>query len=354
MIADKLRMIKQKSSEASPTLIHQNNSIPLTPYEIIQITARLNQIKPQIPQIDKLLLLHAKLPSPPPAGTNDMVKKLSDCRNILVHQLEVSDNSKKLFVMNLTQLNLLIEQVQKLFNSLVSKMKESAGITSGNINNNTNNINNSFTANTSNSNNLPNSNPLLNTNNIFIGNSPLTVASSLSSASSVSSISTINSKILKKSIVTNTHSLTAVAFDKILLQRLSLPSSDDHLVLNDNFITKFILQTEREEEILFKNENLKRRNLLIFNELKLLKNENKIKFCIQEIGGNLNILISQNNFRFIFKVSQKYPYENLIYKIEPKYRTHHKKDHYYLPKKREPKIFPFTITNILRNFDINK
>ena len=134
MITEKLRMIKSKSTEPSPVTSASNTTqIPSAPNEIAQITGRLNQIRPQIPQIDKLLLLHSKLTNPN-LGTLDLVKKLTECRNLLVSQVEIisPDYLKKPksagFLMNLSQLNLLIEQVQRLFNSLVSKMKESAGV----------------------------------------------------------------------------------------------------------------------------------------------------------------------------------------------------------------------------------
>ena len=111
MIAEKLRMIKAKSvdpvisnSVNSTTTTFNSNppaapALNLSPQEIAQISIRLQQIRPQIPQIDKLLLLHSKLTSGAPLNTADMIKKLTDCRNILVNQIEISAAGRKNFVM---------------------------------------------------------------------------------------------------------------------------------------------------------------------------------------------------------------------------------------------------------------
>ena len=393
MIAEKLRMIKQKSTETSPAnnlnapvsqaqnisqsqlSPHSISQLQATPsqaaLEISHITARLNQIRPQIPQIDKLLNLYTKLTTPPLIGSIEMVKKLTECRNILVNQLELcsvtaANTQKKSFVMNLSQLNLLIEQVQRLFNSLVAKMKESAGITGGIAKNNT----------TPNTTNTPNPHAVLNTKSSSISSissGSLSSGSSITKLSSAKSISVTNVNVRKPTNIND-------SIDKLLLKRLSIPQetadaggTDKY----DNWIKNFLFASSKEQT---RNNSakshLKQRNILILKELKLLK---KFKFIIQEIGfGILNILVSNQNYRFIFQISQKYPYDQLIYRIEQVRDRNTKRDdirdieilkddHFHnrntqsnnnpfasfitLPKQREPKTFPFTITNVLRNFE---
>ena len=125
MIAEKLRMIKTKSTEPIISSHSQNISNTatnsLSSQEITQISTRLQQIRPQIPQIDKLLSLHAKLATTPP-NTLEMVKKLTDCRNVLVNQIDSTTQQQQQaankrdtsnsFVMNLSQLNLLIDTLE--------------------------------------------------------------------------------------------------------------------------------------------------------------------------------------------------------------------------------------------------
>lgn len=359
MIAEKLRMIKAKSTEPSPILTAISNAtiitnpiLNLTPQEISQISIRLQQIRPQIPQIDKLLLLHSKLINPP-LSTLEMIKKLTDCRNILVNQIEISvGGGRKNFVMSLSQLNLLIEQVQRLFNSLVSKMKESAGVspvlmTTSNSNasvtkstNTANTTNTSYATNTTNTSHT-------HTNNPQISSSALSTTSSLhnSSNSSLSSSSKqkLNLKSSQNSSATNNN-------NSLLLQRLSLPPDDITTNLDvDNWLKRLIAfnSARKPAASTINQKHLKQRNRLLIYELKSL-NQN---YHIQDCGlGNLNVLISKETHRFIFQISQKYPYEQLIYRIETKSNTNNKEAVTLLPKNREPITFPLTITSILRNF----
>lgn len=369
MIAEKLRMIKSKSTstEPSPTLtnttnntnnnINNNNTqvannqvLNLTPQEISQISIRLQQIRPQIPQIDKLILLHSKLVSPP-LNTLEMIKKLTDCRNILVNQIEISvGGGRKNFVMNLSQLNLLIEQVQRLFNNLVSKMKESAGVspalttttatTSSSVTTNTSNITKSTNTTTATTN--------TNTNNLT-SSSALSTTSSLhnSSNTSISSSSKQKTSSLKSKDNSNNNNNSS----SLLLQRLSLPpdiTNNDF----DSWLKRFIaFNSSRKPSIRITNQkHLKQRNRLLNHELKSLNQ----KYNIQDCGlGTLNVLISTETHRFIFQVAQKYPYDQLIYRIEAKTKSNpnnNKGATTLLPKNREPKTFPLTITSILRNF----
>lgn len=344
MIAEKLRIIKQKSTEPSPILTtsttqaqqSQAQPQPQQPQgqanEINQITARLNQVRPQIPQIDKLLHLHSKLTTTPPAGTLEMAKKLTDCRNILVNQIEISSSTttKKSFLMNLSQLNLLIEQVQRLFNSLVSKMKESAGIQNSNVNGN-------------NSSHSQNKAP---TTSQTASGSNLYYAKSSTSLSSTSSASSVKSQTSSQKKLTTSPSTTS-SYDKLLLQRLSLPpdrKSANIQAQGDNWVKKYVLHGYSNGNTFeTKLSHLKWRNRLLLHELKLLKlSSSSLKIHVQEIGlGTLNILISCQNYRFTFKISAKYPYDQLIYRVEHESNCGR-------PLK-EPKTFPFTITTILRN-----
>ena len=352
MIAEKLRMIKAKSNEPSPIVSNtnintvtanvttnnvSNQTVTLNPQEISQISTRLQQIRPQIPQIDKLLLLHSKLANPP-LNTLDLTKKLTDCRNILVNQIEISSgNGRKTFVMNLSQLNLLIEQVQRLFNSLVSKMKESAGVST------------TTTATTTAITTTPvvtvtPGNTTLSSTKISNQNSSSALSSTSSSHnSSNSSISSSSKQQKLKTVVQNNTN----NFEKLLLQRLSLPpdiTSNSNTA--DTWIKRFITYNSiRKPAVRIANQNhLKQRNRLLNHELKSLKQ----KYHVQDCGlGILNVLISTETHRFIFQISQKYPYEQLIYRIESKKQS---KNTFLLPKNREPKTFPFTITSILRNF----
>lgn len=348
MIAEKLRMIKSKSTEPSPILTANNQSnfgnqvLNLTSQEITQISTRLHQIRPQIPQIDKLLLLHAKLVNPP-LNTLEMIKKLTDCRNILVNQIEISvGGGRKNFAMNFSQLNLLIEQVQRLFNSLVSKMKESAGVspalTTTTAASTTTSSSASKSANTTFSANITNTS----------GNPAATSSSALSTTSSLhnSSISSILSSSKQKPNLKSS-SNTSNSGTTLLLQRLSMPP--DLSIDFDDWLKRFIVfNSSRNPGVRTTNQrHLKLRNRLLNHELKSLKQS----YHIQDCGlGNLNVLISTETHRFIFQVSQKYPYEQLIYRIEAKTKTNNKGNVRLLPKNREPKTFPLTISSILRNF----
>lgn len=274
-------------------------------------------------------MLHSKLANPP-LNTSEMIKKLTDCRNILVNQIEISSSSSsssggggKSFVVNLGQLNLLIEQVQRLFNSLVSKMKESAGVISS----------------------ISNPNPNNNNNN--------KISSSITASSSISSLHNSSNSSLSLSISSNSKQKTSTKsnqndnFEKILIQRLSLPPDLTNNQDFDNWLKRFISSSSsRKPAIRTTNQkHLKQRNRLLNHELKSLN----CKYHIQDCGlGNLNILIPTDQHRFIFQVTQKYPYDQLIYRIEAK--TNHNPTVTLVPKNREPKTFPLTITCILRNF----
>lgn len=320
-------MIKSKSTEPSPSLSLQpqissttfnainNPPVVISPQETAQITARLQQIRPQIPQIDKLLLLHSKLTTPP-LNTLEMVKKLTDCRNVLVNQIE-STLAKRAFAMNLGQLNLLIEQVQRLFNSLVAKMKESAGVS-----------------------------PALNTTN-----TKTTVSSgsmSISSSSNNSSSSSISmAKSSKSSKTHSTPTASSSEFEKLLLQRLSLPPDEPQKEFS--WLQRYISFNSSRKSSSFKPTNLKhlkQRNCLLNFELKQLQSQTK-QVHVQESGlGTLSVLITHKGHRFIFQISHKYPYDQLIYRIEPLQSN----SAFVLPRHLEPKTFPLTITTILRNF----
>jgi len=366
MIAEKLRMIKSKSTEPSPILTTNSNStiisnpvLNLTPQEISQISTRLQQIRPQIPQIDKLLLLHSKLVNPP-LNTLEMTKKLTDCRNILVNQIEISvGGGRKNFVMNLSQLNLLIEQVQRLFNSLVSKMKESAGLSPVLTTTSNSSVSATATKSTSTANTTNSTNTTLAANTPYNSSAAYTPtnnsSSALSTASSLhnSSNSSLSSSSKQKSNLKSSQNGNATGNNNSsLLQKLSLPPDDITNNLDfDNWLKRLItFNSARKPAIITINQKyLKQRNRLLIYELKSL-NQN---YHIQDCGlGILNVLISKETHRFIFQISQKYPYEQLIYRIETKSSSNSKNKEAVtlLPKNREPKTFPLTITSILRNF----
>lgn len=366
MIAEKLRMIKSKSTEPSPVLSTAltNSAIPPSPHEISQITARLNQIRPQIPQIDKLLLLHSKLPHPP-SSTLDLVKKLTDCRNLLVGQVEniSQELGKRLkgFLMNLGQLNLLIEQVQRLFNSLVSKMKESAGVNGlKTVNNCTvNNVSNGNVNNISNGTSVHNT-AITATNNINSSNSNnlLNSASSTSSLSSNpansanSSASSLTKFKVKPAITTNSQSSSNDKYEKLLIQRLSLPpdlsasfnNSSDSYIYNSA-----ILRSRKNPKLKLTNQkHLKQRNILLSKEIQNLRFLSKYKTRIQDDGlGVICLHVASIQCQYIFRISQKYPFDELVYRIE----LNNNEKFVLLPKHLEPKTFPISITNIIRNYE---
>lgn len=366
MIAEKLRMIKSKSvnttlniSTSLPTEPSPNSnvnvsnvtnpSVQLSPQEISQVTGRLNQIRPQIPQIDKLLLLHSKLPNPP-VSSIDLVKKLTEFRNVLVNQIElvqVPDTGKRIkssssgYLMGLGQLNVLIEQVQRFFNALVSKMKESAGVVGGGGGGVGGAVKQS-------SNTVTNLSPTISNTSASSSNS-LNSASTTSSRSTLSNSSegtssgTLKTKQLKSQVTPN--------YDKLLLQRLSLPPDGKSLDNNfhDNYTYRNILR-RNEDSFHLKPTNqrhLKLRNILLSKELENLKEIYRIK--LQDEGlGIINLQISTKTCQFIFKISKKYPYDELIYRI---ITTPDQQNNTRLPKHLEPKKFPISVTNIIRNYE---
>lgn len=144
LIAERLRQIKSKaeqsgrvpsssssssnSSSAAPSAQStpssasqtqsQQQSISLSPAEIAQINTTLTALRPQIPQIDKLIQLHTKMATAP-----EVSKKLIELRNVLVNQIDLAAQKKSYFL-NLAQLNLLTDQIQKLSAHLNARLKE--------------------------------------------------------------------------------------------------------------------------------------------------------------------------------------------------------------------------------------
>ncbi len=139
MIAERLRQIKSKaeqsgrhsgtqssasSSQASSTSSSTQSTpstaqpLSLSPAEIAQLTTSLNSLRPQIPQIDKLIQLHSKASTAP-----EVLKKLVELRNILVNQIEMA-SVKKSFFLTHAQLSLLTEQIQKVSSHLNSRLKD--------------------------------------------------------------------------------------------------------------------------------------------------------------------------------------------------------------------------------------
>ena len=363
MITEKLRMIKSKSTEPSPVTSASNTTqIPSAPNEIAQITGRLNQIRPQIPQIDKLLLLHSKLTNPN-LGTLDLVKKLTECRNLLVSQVEIisPDYLKKPkssgFLMNLSQLNLLIEQVQRLFNSLVSKMKESAGVggiksTGGSTTGNTSiHIGNIAVVTSS---NLSSSNASTTSSN----NNLLNSASSISSLSTNSSTGSLSKFKVKPTLQTS----SSEKYENLLIQRLTLPPDNTSSINSTNTTNstsnsasarynRALLKSRKNPKLKLTNQkHLKQRNILLAKELKNLRYASKYRTRIQDGGlGNINLHVTSNECQFIFRISQKYPFDDLLYRIEEMDAENDK--YVLLPTHKEPKTFPKSITNIIRSYE---
>lgn len=358
-------MIKSKSTEPSPTLTINipnnpvNPVIPQGPLEISQITARLNQIRPQIPQIDKLLLLHAKLPNSP-SSTLDLVKKLTDCRNLLVGQVENASNSqeqqqqqqqqgkrlKNGFLMNLGQLNLLIEQVQRLFNSLVNKMKESAGVSglgaagnTGNSAGNTGNI-------------AINGNIAITSNAAVTGNN---LSSSITSLSNSSNGSLSKFKVKSSAPSSSTTNSSNSSYEKLLIQKLSLPPDSISTTAppNDTFVYNSALLKSRKNHHMLRLTNLKhlkQRNLLLSKEIRNLRHQCKYKTRIQDDGlGIISLHVISLHCQYIFRIPQRYPFDELVYRIEPMDNNNTK--FILLPKHLEPKTFPISVTNIIRNHE---
>lgn len=354
MISEKLRMIKQKSMENAPV-----NGI--SDAEIAQITARLLQIKPQIPQIDKLLQLYSKLPANTTnslANSPEMVKKLSDCRNVLFSQLEVVNSKSNNFIMNLNQLNLLIEQVQRLFNSLVAKMKESAGVSPTTTIPTTTSPSKASSTTTTNT-SINKHTPIHSQTTAFsTASTTLTAAPSLASSSSSSHSASLSiHKKLKSSASSSSISKSSASFsyEKLLLQRLSLPdtTTTETNNNNNNWLSNFIQnQTAYHHgKRVTSTRHLKFRNKYVEKELKSLPGKQRVKIQENEFGFLSLLLQNTRNDRFIFQLSPKYPFDTLIYRIESSETTTDFQKFTTLPPKYQPETLPMTVSNILRNYE---
>lgn len=145
MIAERLRQIKSKaeqsgrvpssssssnsssavpsaqstpSSAASQNQQPQQQPLSLSPAEIAQLNTALAALRSQVPQIDKLIQLHTKMATAP-----EVSKKLIELRNVLVNQIDLAAQKKSYFL-NMAQLNLLTDQIQKLSAHLNARLKE--------------------------------------------------------------------------------------------------------------------------------------------------------------------------------------------------------------------------------------
>ena len=68
----------------------------------------------------------------------------------------------------------------------------------------------------------------------------------------------------------------------------------------------------------------------------------------QEDGqGVLNLLLTSHARQFVFKIAQKYPFDELVYRVEDKEGS----GAAVLPKNKEPKCYPITVTNIIQNYE---
>lgn len=348
--------------------LHLNPTpLPLTPQEISQLTSRLFQLHTQFPQIDKLIALHTRLNTAP-----DTLKKLVNCRNMLVNQFDMM-SQKKLLFLNMNQLNFLTEQIQKLSVHLNTRVKETAGggkqasaphsNASGNMNVNT----------TMNQNAKPIPAPMTHSHPFAAGgfsnksgpsvattNGNVHAQASRSQPSSANGSPTASHVSVSNSSASSDQSAVPAAtlaktrpsvgaFEKQLSQRLMALEDDP---CPPSALSRYICAVSTAEQpAAMTLRHVKRRDAMLMSELSLLRNEGYRIHQQDAPHGTVSILVLNPPLatRFLFRVSPVYPFDQLLYTVETEGASMTAPMTALLPVNCEPRCHPQTISTILRN-----